>query len=154
LEASAATIADVLTALSGIEAVAARSLAERGSPDDLLQLETILVDNFPRAFSSGTLPEAAALFHRRLFELTGNAALRVIAGMLHEITERHIAEVLRRRRNVSKLHYVELGRSYADLIDLLRIGDGDAAEAHWRRHMDVVGQPLVRGTGTVRVRDI
>lgn len=154
LQASAATIADVMTALSGIEAVAARSLADQGSHDAVRELESILENEFPRAFSSGSLPAAAGLFHGRLVELTGNAALTVIAGMLHQIAGQHIADALRRRRTISKSDYAELGRSYARVLDLLRLGDGDAAEAHWRRHADTTRQLLLRGTATVKVRDI
>ena len=44
-------------------------------------------------------------------------------------------------------------RSYRRLMQLLRSGDGAAAEAHWRKHLDTRG-PLLKGLETVKVRDV
>jgi len=154
LQVSTATIADVITARSAIEAVAARLLATKGSPEALDELEAFVRTDIPAAFESGHFAQASAMLHRRLVELTGNATLSVIAGMLHEVCECHTAEILRHRRNIPKAHYEELQRSHRRFIDLLRDGDEDQAEAHWRRHTDTVREVLLYGLTTVRVRDI
>ena len=77
--------------------------------------------------------------------MSGNATLTIIAGMLHEITVRHTAFVIKERREVSKADYEKLMRSYRRLMKLLRSGDGAAAEAHWRKHLDTAREPAVEG---------
>jgi DNA-binding FadR family transcriptional regulator len=154
LEVSGATIADVMVARSGIEPVAARLLAQEGKPQAFDELESLLTEDIPVAWESGRLGEATARFHRRLVELSGNSTLGMIAGMLHEITERHTAAAISERRPLPKAHYQKLLRSYRHLIDLVRAGDADEAEAHWRRHMDISRELLLRGQESVKVRDV
>ena len=154
LELSGATIADVLVARSGIEPLAVRLLAEAASPAAIDELEAMLADEIPAGWQSGRLAEATGEFHRRMVELSGNATLTIIAGMLHEITVRHTAFVIKERKQVSKADYEKLTRSYQRLLALLRDGDGPAAEAHWRKHLDTARNLLLKGLETVKVRDV
>jgi GntR family transcriptional regulator, transcriptional repressor for pyruvate dehydrogenase complex len=154
LQAAGATIADVMVARCRIEPAAAKLLAQEGTPQAFDELESILGDEFPVAWKSGRLAEVAAKFHRRLVELTGNATLSIIAGMLHTISEQHTVEVLRRRRKISAAQYQVLLRSYHRLIELVRSGDADQAEAHWRHHMDMTCELLPNGVARVRIRDV
>jgi DNA-binding FadR family transcriptional regulator len=154
LEVSGATVADVLVARSAIEPVAARLLAEQGNAEAISELERILTDDVPVAFETGQLAEVTTDFHRRLVELSGNATLSMIAGMLHEITERHIAAAISRRRRIPKANYEKLVRSYRHLIDLLRAGDAAKTEAHWRRHMDKSREMMLHGQRSIKVRDV
>jgi GntR family transcriptional regulator, transcriptional repressor for pyruvate dehydrogenase complex len=154
LEVSGATIGDVLVARSGIEPLAARLLAEQGDSAGVDELESLLDQAIPAGFESGRLAEATAHFHRRMVELSGNKTLSLIAGMLHEITERHTAEAISRKRKVTPAHYQKLVRSYQRLIDLLRSGEADKAEAHWRRHLDTSRELTLLGQESVKVRDI
>lgn len=154
LELSGATIADVLVARSGIEPMAVRLLAESATPAALDELEGMLVRDVPAGWESGRLAEATGNFHRRMVEMSGNATLTIIAGMLHEITVRHTAFAIREHRRVSKADYDKLTRSYRRLMTLLRAGDGAAAEAHWRKHLDTASGLLLKGMETVKVRDV
>jgi GntR family transcriptional repressor for pyruvate dehydrogenase complex len=154
LELSGATIADVMVARSGIEPLAARLLAESGTPEAFDELERMLADDLPPAYQAGRLAETTWAFHRRMVELSGNATLAIIAGMLHEITVRHTAVAMKERRAVGKADYDKLIRSCRKLIQFVRARDGAEAEAHWRRHMDVGRQILLKGYETVKVRDI
>jgi DNA-binding GntR family transcriptional regulator len=45
-------------------------------------------------------------------------------------------------------------RSYRRLMQLLRSGDGAAAEAHWRKHLDVARNLMLEGLEDVKVRDV
>jgi DNA-binding FadR family transcriptional regulator len=154
LELSGATIADVMTARSSIEPMAARLLAQTGTPEALEELENMLADDIPAGWQSGRLAETTGDFHRRLVELSGNATLAIIAGMLHEITVRHTAFVFNERRPVSKADYEKLMRSYRRLMQLLRSGDGAATEAHWRKHLDTSRELLLKGLAAVKIRDV
>ncbi|KAA0095361.1 FadR family transcriptional regulator [Mycolicibacterium sp. P1-18] len=154
LELSGATIADVLVARSGIEPLAVRLLAETASPGALDELDGMLADDIPAGWQSGRLAEATGDFHRRMVELSGNATLTIIAGMLHEITVRHTAFAIKEHREVSKADYDKLTRSYRRLMTLLRAGDGAGAESHWRKHLDTARNLLLQGLEDVKVRDV
>jgi GntR family transcriptional repressor for pyruvate dehydrogenase complex len=154
LELSGATIADVMVARAGIEPMAVRLLTEAATPAAYDELEDMLVRDVRAGWESGRLAEVTGEFHRRMVEMSGNATLTIIAGMLHEITVRHTAFVINERRQVSKADYDKLTRSYRRLITLLRSGDGAAAEAHWRKHLDTARNLLLKGLETVKVRDV
>jgi DNA-binding FadR family transcriptional regulator len=154
LELSGATIADVMVARAGIEPIAVRLLAEAGTPAAYDELEQMLANDVRLGWESGRLAETTGEFHRRVVELSGNATLTIIAGMLHEITVRHTAFVMKEGRKVSKADYEKLTKSYRRLITLLRSGDGAAAEAHWRTHLDTARPLLLKGLETVKVRDV
>jgi GntR family transcriptional repressor for pyruvate dehydrogenase complex len=154
LELSGATIADVMVARSGIEPIAARLLAESHTGEQLDELDAMLAVEIPDGWQSGRLAEATGGFHRRMVELSGNATLTIIGGMLHEITVRHTAFAIKEHRQVTKADYDKLMRSYRRLMTLLREGDGAGAEAHWRKHLDTARDLLLKGLETVKVRDV
>jgi DNA-binding FadR family transcriptional regulator len=139
---------------AGIEPAAARLLAESGTQQAFDELEAIATETIPAAWESGRLAEATAAFHRRMVELSGNSTLGMIAGMLHEITERHTAATINEKRSVPRAQYDKLLRSYRHLIDLVRARDGAEAEAHWRRHMDTARELMLKGHETIKVRDV
>jgi GntR family transcriptional regulator, transcriptional repressor for pyruvate dehydrogenase complex len=154
LELSGATIADLMVARSGVEPLAARLLAETASPGALDELDRMLAEDIPAGWRSGRLAEATGEFQRRMVALSGNATLTIIAGMLHEITVRHTAFAIKEHRKMSKADYDTLIRSCKRLMGLLRNGDGPAAEAHWRKHLDVSRDLLLAGLENVKVRDV
>jgi GntR family transcriptional repressor for pyruvate dehydrogenase complex len=154
LELSGATIADVLVARSGIEPLAVRLLAESATVEQLDELEAMLAGEVPAGWESGRMAEATGEFHRRMVEMSGNATLTIISGMLHEITVRHTAFAIKERRQVSKADYDKLLRSYRRLLTLLRSGDAAGAEAHWRKHLDTARELLLKGLEAVKVRDV
>ncbi|MGV0745105.1 FadR/GntR family transcriptional regulator [Mycolicibacterium sp. XJ870] len=154
LELSGADIADVMVARAAIEPMAARLLAENGSEEAFAELDQMLEEHLPTDWQSDRLAETTGDFHRRVVELSGNATLGIIAGMLHEITVRHTAFLFKERRPVSKADYEKLMRSYRKLMQIMRSGDGAAAEAHWRKHLDTARGLLLQGIETVKVRDV
>lgn len=154
LELSGATIADLMVARAGIEPLAVRLLAESGTPEAFDELETMVAEHIPAGWQSDRLAQTTGDFHRRLVELSGNTTLAIIAGMLHEITVRHTEFVFKEGRPVSKADYDKLMRSYGRLLRLLRSGDGAAAEAHWRKHVDVSRELSLQGLEDVKVRDV
>ncbi|MCK5752056.1 MAG: FadR family transcriptional regulator, partial [Mycobacterium sp.] len=154
LELSGATIADLLTAKSAIEPMAARLLAETGTTEAFDELEQMLEGLETVDHQSDRLAESTGAFHLRVVQLSGNATLGIVAGMLHEITVRHTAFVFNERRPVSRDDYEKLMRSYRKLLQFLRAGDADRAEAHWRKHLDTSRELLLTGLESVPVRDV
>lgn len=156
LALSGTTLGDVMTARTAIEPAAAKLLAENGTEEAHEELSR-LVDDIPHAYKAGTLAAASALLHRRMVELSGNATLGIIAGMLHEIGERHTAAAIlgaNSNNTVAKAEYTKLVKSYGRLVDLVKARKGDAVEAHWRRHMEAASAAMLRGHEKTRVRDI
>jgi GntR family transcriptional regulator, transcriptional repressor for pyruvate dehydrogenase complex len=153
LELSGATLGDVLTARIAIEPAAAKLLADSGTKKAHRELGR-WVAQVARVRESGELASASANLHRRMVELSGNIALGMIAGMLHEISVRHTAAFLDLHKVVPQTQHDKALRSYKRLVDLVERRDGAAAEAHWRRHMESEGAVLLKGYEKTRVRDI
>ncbi|WP_231611755.1 FCD domain-containing protein, partial [Rhodococcus sp. CX] len=99
-----------------------------------------------------------ARFHLRMVQLSGNATLALIAGMLHEIYERHTTNVSRERAftdaDAAQDRYKLFVRSLRRLIKLLRARDGDGASTHWNKHMKVARDMMLEGNENTQVRDI
>lgn len=153
LELSAATMGDVMVARSGVEPLAAGLLAKAGAEADFDELESLVKHDIPDGYEAGRLAQVTAGFHLRMVQLSGNATLALMAGMLHEITERHTAATIRKHQ-VTDAQYRKLIRSYQRLIQLLRAGDADKSEAHWRRHLDNVRELMLQGQESIKVRDV
>lgn len=154
LELSGATIADVTIARSSVEPTVVRLLTEQGDTEVFDELDTMLAEYVPSGYESGRMAETTGDFHLRMVELSGNATLAIIAGMLHEITVRHIAFAMRENRPMSKADYDILMRSYRRLMTLMRSGNAAAAEAHWRKHLDTANSLLFEGMEDLKVRDV
>ncbi|MEE2033251.1 FadR/GntR family transcriptional regulator [Rhodococcus chondri] len=158
LELSGATVADVYIARQAIEPAAARLLAENGTEEAFDELERIVDEAIPSSYESGTFGQTAARFHLRMVQLAGNATLALIAGMLHEIYERHTTNVTRERlaTDVEKYdaNYKLFVRSQRKLIKLLRARDGSGAFTHWQKHMVVAQSLVLSGREDTKVRDI
>jgi len=154
LELAGTTLSDVMTARLAIEPYAARLLATNGTQRAHDELARLVAD-IPAQCEAGEIAHASALLHRRLVELSGNATLGIIAGMLYEITERHTTVAVRVVNNITlKADYTQLIRSFNRLVKLVKARDGAGAEAHWRKHMEVSNKALLKGHERTRVRDI
>jgi GntR family transcriptional regulator, transcriptional repressor for pyruvate dehydrogenase complex len=153
LELSGATLADVMTARIAFEPPAARLLAESGTDDAHVELAR-LVEEIPQAWETGELATATANLHRRMVELSGNATLGIIAGMLYEITVRHTSTAIGRAQKVPKPEYTRLLKSYGHLVELVTARNGAGAEEHWRVHMEAAAAALLKGYEKTKVLDI
>lgn len=160
LQVRGITVRDVYDARLVLEPAAARRLAERrGNRDALAQLQAAL--DAEAAAVADRLAHAAAStrFHELLVELSGNGTLAVLSGMLHEIIEEHIDQAVTASPEERPGTYAQRNRAlgvkaHAKLIRLLRAGDGAAAEAFWRVHMEAAGQLVLREIGPKSVVDL
>ncbi|QLL09786.1 FadR/GntR family transcriptional regulator [Mycobacterium vicinigordonae] len=157
LTLSGTTVGDVWDARLTIEPAAVRRLAESATKDILAQLDVELgavraaIDD-PPAFS-----KAGVRYHVKLVELSGNHTLTAVIGMLSEIVERELAKSLAeigpdteeiRRANRRAL------RGYEKIAELIRAGDGEAAERAWRDHMKSVRRYVAKTQNQDRVIDL
>lgn len=158
LELSGATVADVLVARESLEPAAVGILAANGTEKDFDELERFVDEDIPAAYAADDFGSAAARFHLRMVQLSGNATLALIAGMLHEIVERHTVSVTRERSRTDietyQTNYKLFVRSQRRLIKLLRARDEAGAIAHWQKHMVVARSMMLAGHLDAKVRDI
>jgi DNA-binding FadR family transcriptional regulator len=149
LQHRGATVADVLNARVIVEAPAARMLAERRNRISLANRLQELLDSLA-AEDAPTFHEFNAL----VVALTENQTLMLLTSMLEEISRAAALSYTSRphatddTRLIRKAH-----RTRQALIDLIRDGDGDGAEALWRQHLTEAGAILAEGTGE-RVVDL
>jgi DNA-binding FadR family transcriptional regulator len=149
------TLADVHEARSIIEPAAARMVASarahRAAAEKLrglIEAQQDVIDD-PAAFG-----KANAEFHARLVSLAGNHTLEIVAEMLNEIVERAVTEVSQSPPAKSSLNVRRRGiRSQERLVELIALGAGHEAEAHWRAHMEVVGK-IILGQRAKRIVDL
>ncbi|MBA4024906.1 MAG: GntR family transcriptional regulator [Gordonia sp.] len=158
LELAGATVADVLVASESIEPAAAGILAADGTEEAFDELERLVDEDIPAAHAAGEFGRAAARFHLRMVQLSGNATLAVVAGMLNEIFERHTVtasrEMSRASAETSEANYKLFVRSQRRLIKLLRARDSAGAVAHWQKHMVVARNTVMASHLDTKVRDI
>ena len=138
-------LADVFEARTIIEPVAVRIVASgrnhRASARKLGSLiaEQVAVIDDPEEFG-----RANARFHEELVGLVDNQTLTIVAEMLNEIVARAVTIVSNARDTESSIATRRRGVSSQErLVALVANGDVDAAEAHWRTHMGVVGKVLL-----------
>ncbi|MCQ4159677.1 GntR family transcriptional regulator [Roseomonas sp. GC11] len=142
-----AELLDVVEARLINEGHAARLAAARATPADLAALEDILLRS-----TAATGPEHTETlmlleqeFHGRLAEMAGNP---VLAGILRNLQDRSIrfwfiaAGQQSHRRAVVAQH--------ADIVGAIAAGDGEAAEAMMRHHIEDFRHSLLRQPGPRR----
>lgn len=154
LQARNVSLADVFQARSLIEPIAAMTIATtRGRKAAVNELRALIADEVDAIEDPERFGATNARFHERLVELAGNQTLGIVAEMLNEIVARAVVavsgtdgagSVAVRRRGI---------RSQERLLELLDAGDGAAAEAHWRAHMQAVGRVML-GQAAATVVDL
>lgn len=158
LQLHATTLADVYTARSAIEPPAARLLAQTRDPHRYTALEHTLHQeqaalDHPDRFATG-----AAHFHLRLVQLSGNHTLALMAGMIHEIILRQTQSAVLAREQweptVAREHRERAVRAYRRLLVLVRTERAEAAEAFWRKHLQVADELVLAGHHATHVIDI
>jgi len=143
LQGNGATLGDIYEMRTIIEPPAARMVAERNAEEGAillqrqLDLELTLVHDRPGS------AQAIVDFHRIMVDLCGNITIRMFANALQNLVERHL--MLAQQRDPAPDPEVAAKRtryglrSHAKLIELIKKGDGQGAEEHWRNHMRAAG---------------
>ncbi|HEY1738287.1 MAG TPA: FCD domain-containing protein [Acidimicrobiia bacterium] len=145
LQARNVPLADVYEARAMLEPIAARVVStSRGRKAAVKELRALLADEEDAIEDPEKFGVTNAAFHHGLVSLAGNQTLIVVADMLDEIVVRAVTAVSSGDDVVGSLSVRRRGlRSQARLIDLIDAGDAQAAEEHWRTHMQVVGRVLL-----------
>jgi DNA-binding FadR family transcriptional regulator len=145
LSARNVALADVFEARGLLEPIAAKTIASmRGRTSAIKKLRELISQEDDAIEDPERFGVANAAFHEQLVSLAGNQTLTIVAEMLNEIVARAVTAVSQADDGVGSLSVRRRGiRSQERLLGLLEAGDGAAAEAHWRSHMQVVGKVML-----------
>lgn len=145
LQARNVSLADVFEARTILEPAAVRLAAgARGRKASAARLRELIAAQVEAIDDPVAFGQANAAFHSELVSLAGNQTLTIVAEMLTEVVARAVTEVSQADDDAASTATRRRGvRSQERLAGLIEAGDADAAEAHWRTHMGVVGKVLV-----------
>jgi DNA-binding FadR family transcriptional regulator len=146
LQVTGTTLADVYQARSVLEPAAVALLAQRATEQDIEDL-TACVADLEQQINDGKLEgwtPATQQFHDLILDRAGNRTLAIQSSVLREVIAIHLATATSRASVLSLRDFRRSIRSYRRLIELLEAHDADAAEKHWRTHMEVAARSLLR----------
>lgn len=149
-----ATLADVFDAMLIIESPMINQLASTRTPEDLklfrdhLERERAQLEDF-QAHADSTLE-----FHRLLASRSRNVVLGLLLGVLDGVYRRHAPHMVARQRD-DQLALNRRGyENRKALVDMIEAGNGDAAEAIWRKHSKGVKKIILSEMGDATVLDL
>ena len=148
------TLSDVFAARRILEPAAVCLLVERGDPDamamleDAHDLECSLRDDWDR------YNLASAAFHARVVEACGNQTLVLINEFMLSIVQHHHRAMFRRSEDRFEGLVDDAIHFHRRLLDLMKAGEGAAAEELWRTHLDGAAAAALRWLGERKVIDL
>lgn len=152
LQLRATTLIDVYEARSVVEPYCARLLAQRRTPRDLTDLRqcvadlSALVEAGVEAVPDPTLwSDLTYSFHELIFERCGNQTLAVQCEVLADIVATHLRQAIAQDLHTDQkasAGFRRTIRSYTKMVTLLEARDAEAAELHWRRHLEGAGREI------------
>ncbi len=144
LQARNVALADVFEARTIIEPAAVRMVAQARNRKASARRLRVLIDDEREAIDdAAAFGQANARFHEELVSMAGNQTLGIVTEMLDEVVARAVTAVSQGGATDSAATRRRGVRSQERLAELIESGDADAAEAHWRTHMAVVGRVMV-----------
>jgi GntR family transcriptional regulator, transcriptional repressor for pyruvate dehydrogenase complex len=155
LQHRATSVADVWDARSILECDAVGILAARHRASDVGSLRSIAARIHSLLGEPEVFSVEAIDFHEELVKLTRNKTMHVLTQALHEIVAAEM-QLAQRRSTPEQVATGNLRatRAQTKLIQLIADGDKTHAVELWRRHMNAVGDILVRTVGPAYVIDI
>jgi GntR family transcriptional repressor for pyruvate dehydrogenase complex len=133
-----------------IEAGIARLAAERRDPAGLAAMQRGLDEMQTGIGDPSAFTEADVLFHLGLAMATGNSMFRVQMEGLRSV-QREVSDLFARRANRTQADWEATVQRHRDLLETIRIGDGDGAERAIARHYAAADIASLQVTGKLRV---
>jgi DNA-binding FadR family transcriptional regulator len=121
----------------GIEVQAARLAAQRAKPEDIAELEALAERMDQEDLEYLDSVQADCDFHRKIVAITGNELMRNVMEVAQEFIRAEMVQTTPRQRNRKRSRQL-----HRPIVDAIRAGDADAAEAAMKTHMDSVDQAL------------
>ena len=147
LEYRGTRLADLYQARTEIEGSAARLAAERRTAKDLARLES-LYDRITDATDPLRRIELHEEFDAAVVETCGNQTLIVLSRMLRVMLDKATIEAVASSMGSSMAvkAYQDAHLAHRRLIDLIEAQKAAKAEEHWRRHL-VLAEQFIMKTG-------
>ncbi len=152
LQMQGATINDVYEARMISEPPCARLLALHRTDEDIEKL-TRVVDELEAEVAARkpfipdpyTWSNLTYRFHALILEGCGNKTMAIQGAVLQDIVATHLrTKIAQRDDNDTDERFQRVIRSYQKLIALVKAGNAAGAEKHWRSHMEVAAQYLLK----------
>lgn len=156
LEHRSATLQDVYTARTVIEAPCAGLLAGRRTAADLDRLHAALAEAESLIDDPPAFIRAHLRFHALVVELSGNQTLVLLNGMVRHIIDRanwsHVDLDAGTEENVRA--NLSGFRAHVRLVELVAAGDAGEATRVWRSHLERAHEYLLGNRSTTTVLDL
>ena len=156
LEHRSATLQDVYTARTVIEAPCAGLLAGRRTAADLDRLHAALAEAESLIDDPPAFIRAHLRFHALVVELSGNQTLVLLNGMVRHIIDRanwsHVDLDAGTEENVRA--NLSGFRAHVRLVELVTAGDAGEATRVWRSHLERAHEYLLGNRSTTTVLDL
>jgi DNA-binding FadR family transcriptional regulator len=147
LQSLGTPVGDVYCARASIEESAVRMSAGRQLIAKVNELNRLLAEGTKLIENPPAYAEHDAAFHRAVVDLAGSTTLKVLANMLFHIISAHSRALMAAHpEGYEPPANRTAQRAHAKLLRLLEAGDLEAAQRHWRRHLDGVEQYVVGGS--------
>ncbi len=118
---------------AAIEVQAVRQAAERATPEQVIELETLLKELVSQELPHEVVLEIDFRFHRKLIEISGNELMQNLMEVIYEFV------MVQMIKTTPSPRANQLGRRlHREIVAAIRKGDPDAAERAMREHMQVV----------------
>jgi DNA-binding FadR family transcriptional regulator len=144
LQSLGTPLVDVYRARASLEEGAIGLAAGRRLTANVKELDRQLAEGGALVQDSPAYAEHDVAFHRAVVDLAGNTTLNVLADMLFSImTAQNRAFTASRPERYEISANKSAHRAHTRLVKLLSDGDLDAAQRHWRRHLDDVEKSMV-----------
>jgi GntR family transcriptional repressor for pyruvate dehydrogenase complex len=122
---------------SAIEVQAARLAAERATPEQVKELEVLLVELNSEVRPYAELLEIDFRFHRKLIDIAGNELMSNLMEVIYEFVMAQMAQT-----TPSPQDNTFGRRLHQEIVSAVKIHDPDAAERAMREHMQAVLERL------------
>jgi DNA-binding FadR family transcriptional regulator len=152
LQFEGATLEDIHTARTMIEAPAAGMLANQAERSSTLDALRRALAEEAEAEDEYALTQAEGRFHRLVVDLTGNRVLTMLSAVANRLIAQQVARLqqsLPSRRH-TPMGFTEAHRAHAHLVELIAAGKAAEAEDFWRRHIHAGREYLANGPKAAR----
>jgi DNA-binding FadR family transcriptional regulator len=156
LEHARSTLVEVCEARVQIEAPCARLAAERRTPDDVAALREAVSHCELVGHDHERFTIESSAFHALLVDIAGNRTLSLLHSMIRTIIDmakfRRFAEAVEASARTKAVTYGS--SAHILVVDLIESGDGERAEALWRRHLEASNRFLLELHGSSQPLDL
>jgi DNA-binding FadR family transcriptional regulator len=152
LQARNTKLADIYEARLLIEPAAVALIAKRRPKQVLAELRELLAEAKAHIEDPEAYSHHIVQFHLRVVEASGNETLMLIAQVIHTILEASLLSATKARYVID---WAKRGlRSEEKLLSLLEAGDEKAAEIHWRHHLRIGSEVILKHQGSRSIVEV